>query len=170
MRQVKFTQEFYKAVYNELQDFAKDYDFGCDFDVEPTIEVEFNGRKYSLDVEVGYGKEWHDDSFDHAFGTWHDPNPYWDYNGCIEGLGKVRVYDVTDADNEEVVEGFDESEFWHQFDEDHYYDIKAGDKVIYSGKEYEFVSYNAEQCRCTLKDADGQNVETVTSFSLKKVA
>ena len=166
MRKVEFTQEFYKEVYKKIMDKQSSYDAGDGFDFYPTIYVEFNGVTYQIDIEVTYASEFIDESFDHAFGTWHDPNAGYYFADGIDGIGKVDVWD--DEDGEEV-EGFDEAAFWQQFDEDNYRNIKVGDKVMYSDKEYEFVAYNYMQERAVLKDADGC-IKKAIAAKMKKVA
>ena len=56
-----------------------------------------------------YTKEWHDDSFDHLFGTWHDPYPYWEVTGFDE-ITDVKVYESDDNDSKEI-EGFSYKDF-----------------------------------------------------------
>ena len=171
MRKVEFTQEFYKAVYNELVAFGNDCDFEDDFEREPTISVVFGGVEYELDIEATFGQEWHDESFDHEFGTWHDDNACWVFNGDIKAIGEVKVYDMSDGGNGEEVAGFDEAAFWQQFDRDWSYSgIKVGDKVVYREKEYEFVSYNTMLDSYKLKDVDGKLIHTNSCYKVKKVA
>jgi hypothetical protein len=166
MKRIEFTQEFYKEVYNKIMDKQSSYDEGEGFDFYPTIYVEFNGVRYQIDIEVTYASEFRDESFDHAFGTWHDPNAGYYFADGIDDIGNVDVWD--DEDDEEV-EGFDKEAFWQQFDKDRYRNIKVGDKVVYFDKEYEFVVYNYMQERAVLKDADGC-IKKAIADKMKKVA
>lgn len=166
MRKVEFTQEFYKEVYKKIMDKQSSYDCGEGFEFTPTIYVEFNGVRYQIDIEVTYASEFQDDSFDHAFGTWHDPNAGYYFADGIESIGKVEMWD---DETDEEVEGFDEDAFWQQFDEDSYRNIKVGDKVMYFDKEYEFVTYNYMQERAVLKDANGC-IKKAIANKMKKVA
>jgi len=168
MKHVDFTEEFYKEVYKQIMDRQSSYDPGNGFDFYPTIYVEFNGVSYQIDIEVTYAKEYKDDSFDHAFGTWVDEFAGYYFADGLEGIGRVDVWDDTSG---EEVEGFDEDKFWQQFERDHTYNgIKAGDKVKSHGVEYEFVSYNTELGRSKVKDADG-NIKLLPScYDITKVA
>lgn len=167
MKHVDFTQEFYKEVYKKIMDKQSSYDAGDGFDFYPTIYVEFNGVRYQIDIEVTYASEFRDDSFDHAFGTWHDPYAGYYFADGIDSIGNVDVWDDT---NGEEVEGFDEEVFWQQFDCDSYRNIKTGDSVRYRGVEYKFVSYNSELGRCKLTDAEGKEIYAWYTSELKKVA
>ncbi len=167
MKHVDFTQEFYKEVYKKIMDKQSSYDAGDGFDFYPTIYVEFNGVRYQIDIEVTYASEFRDDSFDHAFGTWHDPYAGYEFADGIDNIGNVDVWDET---NGEEVEGFDKDAFWQQFDSDSYRNIKAGDKVLYLGVEYEFISYNYMSETKKLKEADGKVYVVYSHHEIKKVA
>lgn len=167
MRKVEFTQEFYKEVYKQIMACQKDYDAGEGFDFTPTIYVEFNDATYQIDIEVTYASEFQDDSFDHAFGTWHDPNAGYYFADGIESIGKVEMWD---EESGEEVEGFDEDAFWQQFEASLHLHLKNGDKVLYRNKEYKFVSYNTELGRHKLVDTEGKEIYVWHYSELKKVA
>lgn len=98
-----FTKEFYKHLFTKMEaDFGNvEYndmnEYICAYEVDG----------YDIELTVSYDFEWHDDSFDHAFGTWHDPYPYW------EACGIIEVFDVVvfETGTENEVTGFDCDEF-----------------------------------------------------------
>lgn len=131
-----FTKEFYQEVFGQIDKWLADTDnfqpeiendsttaYLCIEGDERFLEHPEDDDVIELDIECYCVCEWNDDSFDHAFGTWHDPHPYWYYAG-IENLGEVNVYV-----NGKKVEGFDEDAFWSQFYEDEHGKYKKGDEV-----------------------------------------
>ena len=109
-----FTPEFYKKLYDELLEKAnKDwyYEDVCESGhLAMDCECDWAGDIYVVLNDVEVGTEVHDDSFDHAFGTWHDPHPYLEVT-CIEGLSDVHVYENSNRDAKEI-EGFDIEAFF----------------------------------------------------------
>lgn len=103
-KKVIFFKPFYQQVYDELKKLGDEYDYG--YDPNALQEYDFEIGEYWLHVEWWWATEWYDESFDHAFGTWHDPNAGWLITG-IEFIVKVKVED--DEGNE--VEGFDVEKF-----------------------------------------------------------
>lgn len=108
-----FTTEFYKNLYDALLENAK-----SDWYYEDVC----NGKLLSMDCECGWasdvyvvcdievGTEVHDESFDHAFGTWHDPAPYLEVVS-IDGIDDIHVYESSDRDAKEI-DGFDIDAFF----------------------------------------------------------
>ena len=105
-----FNNDFYKAFYDAVVEAGQ-----TDIDCENVCE----GKNVPIDFEVGdlyvtceahYMTEKHDESFDHLFGTWHDPMAYLEVTGC-DKLANVKVYESSDRDSAEVA-GFDYEEFW----------------------------------------------------------
>ncbi len=158
MKHIDFTQEFYKEVYKKIMDKQSSYDCGDGFDFYPTIYVEYEGVRYQIDIEVTYASEFRDDNFEHVFGTWIDYEAGYVFADGIDAIGNVDVWDDT---NDEEVEGFDKDEFWRQFEEDSFRNIKVGDRVVSNGVEYKFVSFNYMLEKIRLMDADG-NIKSVS--------
>lgn len=127
-----FTKEFYQFVYNEINKRLEE-DFCPSEEVEETDGyVCIEEKPYAEDDEVieisatvETENEWNDDSFDHAFGTWHDPCPCWKYGGITD------IFNVEVTVNGDKVEGWNEADFWLSFIEDEYKEHKKGDIVQY---------------------------------------
>lgn len=148
MKKVQFTREFYEhlddAIMKGLDNVTYDDDisnYGDSFEVDG----------FEVEATICYTWELHDDSFDHAFGTWHDPYPYMEATG-FESISDVHVYD---SESEEEVEGFDYEAFMALYEKDtmriNYYDangcylhvcMKNGDRILYKGTEAVFRAYN----------------------------
>ena len=98
-----FTKEFYSHLFEKIE---------AEF---PYVEhCEYNGYNYGFDVDgyyieldIYFAFEWQDDSFDHAFGTWHDPFAGY----AAVGVEKVENVEVFKVDTDEKIEGFDCDEF-----------------------------------------------------------
>lgn len=105
-----FTEDF----YSELYDAVLDVGCNCDYYYEDILDDKYVdidcyvGDLY-ITATVHYTKEWHDDSFDHLFGTWHDPYPYWEVTG-FDDITDVKVYESDDNDSKEI-EGFSYKDF-----------------------------------------------------------
>lgn len=103
-----FPDFFYKEVYDRINEKISNFDYGED--VNQMQDYDFDLGEYWVHVECWFSSEWYDESFDHAFGTWHDPNAGWVITG-IEEIGEIKV---EDEDGNEV-EGFDVEKFCKDF-------------------------------------------------------
>lgn len=126
-----FTREFYREVYKQIDQRLND-DYNptaeyCDENVYVCIEDDdrFTEADDVIEVEadVCTYNEFQDESFDHAFGTWHDPCPYWKYCG-IEGVEDIRV-----IVNGKEVQGYNRDDFYRAFQDAEHHGFKAGDTV-----------------------------------------
>lgn len=136
-----FTKEFYQEVYKQMLGRLEE-DFCPSREVEETdgyawLEDEpfcDDGECIEVEAKVVTYNEWEDASFDHAFGTWYDPNPYWKFCGITE-LTDVHVHQYGEKDE---LEGWNDDDFWKSFYEEEYKGalntFKAGDKVQYMFK------------------------------------
>lgn len=108
-----FTKEFYSKMYDELLGSAK-YLWGDRLedamDGKAVAEDCYVGEYYITVDEVYYDREWVDESFDHAFGTWHDPNAGYEICGICD-IDKVHVYESDDSNAAEI-HGFDYDAFF----------------------------------------------------------
>lgn len=107
-KKVTFPDSFYQQVYDSIKDMGDKFDYGED--CNEMQEYDFDLGEYWVHVEWWFSSEWYDESFDHAFGTWHDPNAGWLITG-IEEIGEIKV---EDEDGNEV-EGFDVDKFCKMF-------------------------------------------------------
>lgn len=167
-----FTREFYKEVFDQMDKYLSDADnflpereqetataYVCIEGDDRFLEHPDDDDVIEMDIECDCVCEWEDDSFDHAFGTWHDPYACWQYAG-IESLGEVTVYV-----NGKKVEGFDEDAFWSQFYEYEHGKFKAGDEVqylfrknyynVWSEKTGTLLYYDTYHCEWAIKTDDG---------------
>lgn len=150
-----FTPEFYKAFYDAVMDAGNADDVYEDICDGKSVPIDFYIGDDDLYVTctAHYMTTLHDESFDHLFGTWHDPNPYYEVVGC-DDIDEVRVYESSDADAREI-DGFDYDKFWAQFEVESHLGFKKGDKVSYSGEVVEFLAYNTERDEYKIRKADG---------------
>lgn len=103
MKKVNFTKEFYCHLFLKIKDELPDVEYR-----------EYNGYNYGFDVDgyyidldVYFVFEWNDESFDHAFGTWRDPNPCY----IAVGVERVENVEVYISGTEEKVTGFSCEDF-----------------------------------------------------------
>lgn len=125
--------------------------------MDDACNVEFRGESdgypntfyldgYEVEVTVYYNWSLHDESFDHAFGTWHDPYPYMEIASLYD-IEEVTVRDETSGDE---VGGFDRDAFMAQFEEPscfifrngRRFKVNSGDKVLCFGKDAIFLAKN----------------------------
>lgn len=159
-----FTPEFYKAFYDAVIEEGKadsNYADICDGE-HVSIDFYIGEDDMYVTCEAHYITELHDDSFDHAFGTWHDPYPYLEVVGC-DDIYDVKVYE-SDCKDAKEIEGFDYDSFWAQFEVESYAGFKKGDKVSYSGKEVEFLAYNTETGEYKIRRMDGLVLNVLSRF------
>lgn len=90
--------------YNELEDAVAKYgewvteDRSIDADecMFYAVDLNFDFGDYgcSIEADIEYKAEWEDDSFDHEFGTWEDPAPYYKAVGAtIDLVDELHFYD-----------------------------------------------------------------------------
>ena len=115
-----FTKEFYQAVFHQMEERLKE-DFcpteedeevdgyAC-FEEEPFAD---DGDCIEVEMTLRTLNEWEDDSFDHAFGTWHDPYACWGYGYIYDVEDDVKVYK-----NGKEIEGWNMDDFWLSFNEE----------------------------------------------------
>lgn len=163
-----FTPDFYKALYDAIVEASKGT---MDLWAEEIADGESVGvdcyvDNYYITAEVIVATEWHDESFDHAFGTWHDPNPYLEVVGCEE-IFNIHVYEGDTKDAKEI-EGFSEEAFWSQFEVEKYGKYSKGDKVIFGRTGGTIVAYNTELGK--YKIVNDKGIYHIESQYIKKVA
>ena len=157
MKHIDFTQDFYKELYKALYDYCKSYcdENYVDFSEGISAEVEVakdDNSAYTIYADCSCMTEWHDESFNHLFGVWHDPNPYYKFTD-VEGISDVHIYD----DDGEEVEGFDKEAYYEQFREYEHGGFKKGDKVrvLKYGKlseiVYEILYYDTQYSKFNIK-------------------
>lgn len=108
-----FTPEFYKEMYDKLMKRAKNYsgdNYEKAIEGSPVAEDCYVGEYYVTIDEVCFDKEWVDESFDHAFGTWHDPNAGYEITGICD-IDEIHVYESDDSNAAEI-DGFDVEAFF----------------------------------------------------------
>ena len=164
-----FTDEFYKALYDKILEAGKNAAEEHDEDMLDKQVIDF--EVYGLDDifitgTAEYDTEWHDGSFDHAFGTWHDPCPEYVVNNCIY-ICDIKVYEDDDCKKE--IDGFDYDAFWAQQDTDSYGGYKKGAKVVCNGREAEYLAYNMPRNEYKVRFADG-TIEYVPREGMKKAS
>ena len=98
-----FTKEFYTNLFKKIEDEFPDVEYREHNGYNYGFEVD----GYYVDLDVYFVFEWNDESFDHAFGTWHDPNPCYIAVG-VESVENVEIFKVN---TDEKIEGFDCDEF-----------------------------------------------------------
>lgn len=161
--QKQFSRDFYEKLYKAIMDKVDEVAYDDEADGYPDT---FYVDGCEVDATVYYGFELHDESFDHAFGTWHDPYPYMEAT-CVNGIEEVTV---RDEDTGEEVSGFSCDAFMAQFDEPttllSYHDpalgryrhvrLNSGDKVAYCGKEATFIAYNSESGKLKVRTDSGE--------------
>ena len=97
MEKKSFKKEFYSHLLDKIVDgmkevvyeYERNWYYGC-FHVDGCVVY----------ADVKYEWELHDESFDHAFGTWHDPNAYLEAVDVIDISG-VSVYDEETEEKDE---------------------------------------------------------------------
>lgn len=105
MKQVTFTDEFYKQLYNELLELCECYENEEDSErVEEAFGIELDNYNIGLNISMVF--EYEDNSFNHEFGTYIDENAGYLTFKKIEKVSDVHVYD---EDGE--VAGFDYEKF-----------------------------------------------------------
>jgi len=124
---IKFSRDFYKKVYKEAFDYCADNFENEDNEQtgECTVSISVDGYdlEFTADVECMY----EDESFNHAFGTWHDPYAGY-YFADVYGIRDVTVYD----DDGDCVDGFSIDEYNEQFFDDEHLNIRKGTKCVSS--------------------------------------
>jgi hypothetical protein len=157
-----FTKDFYKKVYDEVFDACKSEFVNEDGECYGKCYVTINIDGYEIDLTALVECEWSDDSFDHAFGTWHDPFAGYEFSG-VYGIEDVTVWD----EDGNVVEGFSINDYDSQFVEEEHGGIKKGDKVriiTRHGKEYgicEVICFNTRTYEVVLQtEKRGQKTES----------
>lgn len=101
MKKIENPEAFHKALAQALLEFANEQEeTPIEFFDE---EVYVNGL--AVDCNVAFHYELHDESFDHLFGTWRDPNPYL----VATGVKELEIISVTD-DDDQLYEGYDANE------------------------------------------------------------
>ena len=162
MKRVQFSEQFYKHLHDAIMGNAGNVEYDSEAHGYPDT---FYVDGYKVDATVFYGWELHDDSFDHAFGTWHDPHPYMEVE-YLDNIDNVVVYE---EETGEMVEGFDNDAFMSQFEEPfclvHHHDkerrcyrhvkVNSGDKVLYFCQEATFLSYNKENGKLKVRTERG---------------
>lgn len=140
MVQKVFTPEVYKKMVEEILSYRDGID---DFDPQNSYSIDVETEDYYIEFEVTFDYEVHDDTFDHAFGTWYDPCPYPEPTH-INTISNVEVH----RDDEKVEHDFNEKDFWGYYQFPEYGELKAGDTIRfmicsdwYEGK---FVSFNVK--------------------------
>ena len=145
-----FSTEFYKKLYDRVYDECEKRFENPDNEpsVSMTVEIEFDDCTIEADVEVTC--EFEDRSFDHAFGTWHDP-----YAGYV--FGDVDIISGKVYDDDGNVYEFDVEAYDSQFMSDHKGGIVKGDKVGVIGRygnvlyEAEFIAYDTHKSESLVK-------------------
>lgn len=117
-----FTPDFYKAVYKAICEYCeKNYE--SNGESSDTMSGSFSYKEYEIEFEADIEGEWHDESFDHAFGTWHDPNPCYVF-GRVSGISDLIVYDESGP-----IDGVDADKLYEAFQESEHKGHKTGDIV-----------------------------------------
>ena len=158
MRTAQFTKDFYKRLHEAVMASASKAKYEDDGYL---ASIYVDG--YEVELTAYFNWERHDESFDHAFGTWHDPHPYMEVTS-LNDIGEVTVRD--DMSGEEVG-GFDYDSFMAQFEQpfclvfhkgkNGYRNSKvnSGDKVSFCGKEAVFLAKNNENGKLKIKTDKG---------------
>lgn len=171
-----FTPDFYKKVYDAVYDYCKE-NYQRDYEGSMSVStVTVDGCEIECDADID--TEWQDDSFDHAFGTWHDPCAGYEF-ADVSGIANVTVWD----EDGNVVEGFSVEDYDAQFREDEHMGIKKGDKVLIHDRygrysePYEVEYYNNRTCefrvRIERQFRDGKKyyqTKDVSRYNFKKAA
>ena len=132
-----FTKEFYQAVFHQMEEKLKEDlcpteedeevdGYAC-FEEEPFAD---DGDCIEVEMILRTQNEWEDDSFDHAFGTWHDPCPCWKF-GYISDVYDAKVY----KNGKEEIQGWNMDDFWLSFHEEQH--TTASGTVFNKGEEVE---------------------------------
>lgn len=95
---IKLNEKFYDKVVEEIRNSVNDLEDiecsvmtseSCDFNIDLS-----GGNEAYIAVAMEVRSSWHDESFDHAFGTWTDPAPYWEpYEFEITEIDCADFYD-----------------------------------------------------------------------------
>ena len=106
-----FTPEFYQKMYDALMDVDWSYNDDYEAVIEglPVAEDCYVDDYYITADKVYYDKEFVDESFDHAYGTWHDPFAHYEVTG-IYNIDCVHVYENDQKGAKEIF-GFDKEAF-----------------------------------------------------------
>ena len=132
-----FTKEFYQAVFHQMEERIKE-DFcpteedeevdgyAC-FEEEPFVD---DDDCIEVEMTLRTQNEWEDDSFDHAFGTWHDPCPCWKFGYIYDVDDDVKVYK-----NGKEIQGWNMDDFWLSFHEERH--TTASGTVYTKGEQVE---------------------------------
>ena len=173
MTKIEFTKEFYKKVYEALCDYCQENFENLDGEAYGTCNAEVEVDGFVIEAECGCECEFEDSSFDHAFGTWHDPYAGYVFSD-VEGISDVTVWD----EEGDEVEGFSIEAYDNQFIEDEHNGIMKGDKVVhldrgrYSDVTGTVMHYNSRTCKFYVEEEiHGHKFHRNYSYyHLKKVA
>ena len=106
MKKIENPEAFHEALAQALLEFANEQE-------EAPIEF-FDEDIYvdglTVNCNVAFHYELHDESFDHLFGTWRDPNPYL----VATGVKELEIISVTDDDGQ-LYEGWDANKIIGKF-------------------------------------------------------
>ena len=106
MKKIENPEAFHKALAQALLEFANEQE-------ETPIEF-FDEEVYvgelTINCNVAFHYEVHDESFDHLFGTWRDPNPYL----VATGVKELEILSVSDDDGQQY-EGWDANKIIGKF-------------------------------------------------------
>ena len=124
-----FTEEFYKKLYDEIINYA-DENYSPQDEDDCYCNMEVQVGNFTVELDATFEVEYIDDSFDHAFGTYHD---YHYEAGYLEEISIIDIWESNEENDleDKVTDLFDEEKFWEQFKQ---YGtksgIKPGDEVI----------------------------------------
>lgn len=164
-----FTKDFYKKVYDEACKACKKNFINEDGEQYGTCLVTISVDGYEIELNALVECEYEDESFDHAFGTWHDP-----YAGYVFS-DVYGISDVTVWGEDGEVEGFSIDDYDKQFIDYEHNGIKKGDKVriiTRYGEQYgvcEVVCFNNRTYEAVLQ-TEQKRSKTVFWHYIKKVA
>jgi len=164
---MKLTEKFYKELHEELMKYSQALSGSEEEKAreDENVYVECYVGEYYVTAMVHFKVVLHDESFDHLFGTWHDPNPQMEIEG-YDYLEDVHVYESDDKDAQEVGE-FDFRAFMRQFEEDRYVNFKKGDAATYYGRDVTFIAYNKLNTELLVQTTEGYQMY-VSTGSIKK--
>ena len=162
-----FTPDFYKMVNKELTEvLTKQYEpkeMSEEYVAYICIEPEDSGDCIEVELTCQCNNTVHDESFDHAFGTWHDPCPYLEF----EQLDDIE--DATVRLNGEKIEGFSLDDFWAAIgaEVEKHGKFTKGDKVAFGRNSEGIVAaYNTDLCK--LKIISGDNTYYIETKYVRK--
>lgn len=159
MKTTQFHSDFYARLHEAIMASASDAVYDDEHGHQGTYYVD----GYEVELTAYFNWERHDESFDHAFGTWHDPFPYMEATS-LDDIDEVTVRD--DMSGEEV-SGFDRDAFMAQFEQPfclvyrkcesgyRHCKVNSGDKVFCFGKDAVFLAKNNENGKLKIKTDKG---------------